>query len=192
MTTPLALDLATLPVALAGAGPALVKRLTLLDAEQVPNLHIYAPDPTEEVEAAAGVRLIPRLPTEAEVGHYRVLFVAGLPPAGSQHLAALARIHRVLVNVEDTLPLCDFHVPAILRRGDLAIAVSTGGGSPTLSRRLRIYLAELFPKVWEQRIGRIATMREEMRREGASMGEVAAKTEAVIDGEGWFDGRTGK
>jgi len=186
MTVPLALDLATLPVALTGAGPALIKRLTLLDGESVPNLHIYAPKPDEEVEAAAGPRLIPRLPTEAEIAHYRVLFVAGLPTAGSEHLAALARTHRVLVNVEDTLALCDFHVPAILRRGDLAISISTGGGSPTLSRRLRAYLAELFPDVWAGRIRRIAGMREEMRREGATMGEVAERTNAVIDGERWL------
>jgi len=189
MTVPLALDLTTLPTALAGAGPALLKRLTLLDTEQIPNLHIYAPDPSEEVETAAGPRLIPRLPTEAEVAHYRVLFIAGLAQAQSEHLAALARTHRVLLNVEDTLPLCDFHVPAILRRGDLAISISTGGGSPTLSRRLRSYLAELFPEVWAERIRRIATMREAMRREGASLGEVAAKTDAVIDGEGWLKAR---
>jgi precorrin-2 dehydrogenase / sirohydrochlorin ferrochelatase len=189
MTTPLALDLASLPVALTGAGPALLKRLTLLDAESVPNLHIYAPEPDEAVTQAAGPRLIPRLPTEAEIARYRILFVAGLPPAGSEHLAALARTHRVLVNVEDTLPLCDFHVPAILRRGELAISISTGGGSPTLSRRLREYLAALFPEVWAERISRIAGMREEMRREGATMGEVAERTKAVIDGEGWLSSR---
>ena len=186
MTVPLALDLTSLPTALAGAGPALIKRLTLLDSESVPNLHIYAPDPDDELAAAAGTRLIQRLPTEAEIAHYRVLFVAGLPTAQSEHLSALARTHRVLVNVEDTLPLCDFHVPAILRRGDLAIAISTGGGSPTLSRRLRGLLAELFPEVWTERISRIAGMREEMRREGATMGEVAERTNAVIDGEGWL------
>ena len=186
MTVPLALDLATLPTALTGAGPALIKRLALLDGESVPNLHIYAPDPDEAVTEAAGHRLIPRLPTETEIARYRVLFVAGLSAAQSEHLAALARAHRLLVNVEDTLPLCDFHVPSILRRGDLAIAISTGGGSPTLSRRVRGFLAELFPEVWSERISRIAAMREELRREGATMGEVAARTNAVIDGEGWL------
>jgi precorrin-2 dehydrogenase/sirohydrochlorin ferrochelatase len=186
MTVPLALDLATLPTALTGAGPALLKRLMLLDGERTPNLHIYAPAPDAKVKAACGPRLIPRLPTEAEIAHYRVLFIAGLPAAQSEHLAALARSHRVLVNVEDTLALCDFHVPAILRRGDLAISISTGGGSPTLSRRLRAYLAELFPEVWAERIKRIAAMREEMRREGATTGEVAARTDAVIDGEHWL------
>jgi precorrin-2 dehydrogenase/sirohydrochlorin ferrochelatase len=186
MTVPLALDLAALPVALTGAGPALIKRVTLLDGESVPNLHIYAPAADAEVAAAAGPRLIPRLPTGAEIARYRLLFVAGLPAAQSEHLAALARSHRVLVNVEDTLALCDFHVPAILRRGDLAISISTDGGSPTLSRRLREYLGELFPPVWAERIRWIAGMRDEMRREGASMGEVAVKTNAVIDEEGWL------
>jgi precorrin-2 dehydrogenase/sirohydrochlorin ferrochelatase len=186
MTVPLALDLAVLPVALTGSGPALIKRLTLLDGEAVPNLHVYAPDPDAEATAAAGPRLIPRLPTEAEIAAVRILFVAGLPDAQSEHLATLARVHRVLVNVEDTQAFCDFHVPAILRRGDLAISISTGGGSPTVSRRLRAHMAELFPPVWAERIRRIAAMRGAMRRDGASLGEIAARTNAVIDEEGWL------
>jgi precorrin-2 dehydrogenase/sirohydrochlorin ferrochelatase len=136
--------------------------------------------------ASARPPIHPRLPTEAEIAHYRLLFVAGLPDAQSEHLATLARQYRVLVNVEDTLPLCDFHVPAILRRGELAISISTGGGSPTLSRRLRTYMEKLFPPVWAERIRRIAAMREDMRREGASLGEVAERTNTVIDEEGWL------
>jgi len=184
MTVPLALDLGTLPTALAGGGAPLLKRLTLLDGEQVRGLRIYSPDPA--VAEAAGSRLVPRLPDEAEIAACRVLFVAGLPPDRSAELAAIARGHRVLVNVEDTLPLCDFHVPAILRRGDLAIAISTGGGSPTLSRRLRAYLAELFPEAWTDRIARIAEMRRQMRETGASNAEIARVTDAVIDDEGWL------
>jgi precorrin-2 dehydrogenase/sirohydrochlorin ferrochelatase len=187
MTVPLALDLAILPVALTGSGPALIKRLTLLDSESVSGLTVYAPDPEPGVMTeAAGQRLVPRLPTEAEIAACRILFVAGLPFAQSAELAALARNHRVLVNVEDTLSLCDFHVPAILRRGDLAISISTGGGSPTLSRRLRSYLGDLFPPEWADRIKRIAIQREKMRRDGASMGEIAAETNALIDKESWL------
>jgi precorrin-2 dehydrogenase/sirohydrochlorin ferrochelatase len=186
MTVPLALDLAVLPVALTGAGPALIKRLTLLDGETVPGLRVYAPSPEPAVIAAAAGRLVQRLPTEAEIAACRVLFVAGLPFTQSAELAAQARRRRVLVNVEDTLSLCDFHVPAILRRGDLAISISTGGGSPTLSRRLRAYLGGLFPTVWSNRVGRIAAMRETMRNDGASMSEIAARTNAMIDEEGWL------
>jgi precorrin-2 dehydrogenase/sirohydrochlorin ferrochelatase len=186
MTVPLALDLAVLPVALTGSGPALIKRLTLLDSENVPGLIIYAPNPEPGVTETAGERLVPRLPNETEIAGCRVLFVAGLPHTQSAELAAIARNHRVLVNVEDTLSLCDFHVPAILRRGDLAISISTGGGSPTLSRRLRAYLGDLFPPEWADRIKRIAAQREKMRRDGANMGEVAAETNALIDNEGWL------
>jgi precorrin-2 dehydrogenase len=186
MTVPLALDLAVLPVALAGSGPALIKRLTLLDSETVPGLIIYAPNPEPGLAEAAGERLVPRLPARTEIAACRVLFVAGLTFAQSAELAAIAREHRVLVNVEDTLSLCDFHVPAILRRGDLAISISTGGGSPTLSRRLRTYLSDLFPPEWAGRIKRIATQREKMRRDGANMGEIAAETNALIDNEGWL------
>jgi precorrin-2 dehydrogenase/sirohydrochlorin ferrochelatase len=186
MTVPLALDLALLPTALTGAGPALIKRLTLLDSEGVPGLAIYAPDPEHALADAAGERLIPRLPTEDEIAACRVFFVAGLPFAQSAELASIARNHRVLINVEDTLPLCDFHVSAILRRGDLAISISTGGASPTLARRLRSHMTTLFPPEWAERINRIATLRQDMRGEGAGMSEVAQATDALIDSEGWL------
>jgi precorrin-2 dehydrogenase / sirohydrochlorin ferrochelatase len=186
MTVPLALDLVVLPVVLTGSGPALIKRLTLLDSESVSGLTVYTPNLEPGVTEAAGERLVPRLPSETEIAACRVLFVAGLPFAQSAELAALARNHRVLVNVEDTLSLCDFHVPAILRRGDLAISISTGGGSPSLSRRLRGYLSDLFTPEWADRIKRIATQREKMRRDGASMSEVAAETNALIDKEDWL------
>lgn len=186
MTVPLALDLGLLPTALTGGGPALIKRLTLLDGERIPNLKIFAPDPDDTVTLAAGGRLMARLPTEGEIAACRVLFVAGLPSAQSAALAALARTHRVLVNVEDTLPLCDFHVPAILRRGDLALSISTGGASPTLARRLRADLEARFPTSWAERIALIAALRTEMRIQGAPMNEVAAATDRLIDEEGWL------
>jgi precorrin-2 dehydrogenase/sirohydrochlorin ferrochelatase len=186
MTTPLALDLAALPAALTGAGPALIKRLALLDGENAPGLLIYAADPEPALVALAGARLIPRWPREEDIAALRLLFVAGLGPEQSAALASLARAHRVLVNVEDTLPLCDFHVPAILRRGELALSISTGGASPTLARRLRSHLENLFPAEWAERIRRIAALRRSMRDKGAGMGEVMAATDALIDSEGWL------
>ena len=44
---------------------------------------------------------------------------------------------RIFTNVVDQKPLCSFIAPAICRRGDLVIAISTGGGSPTIAKRLR-------------------------------------------------------
>lgn len=187
MNLPLALDLALLPAALAGAGQPLIKRLGLLDGERIPGLAIFAPQPDPVVARAAGGRLVARLPTEAEIAGLRVLFVAGLPMADSASLAALARDHRVLVNVEDSPPLCDFHVPAILRRGDLAISVSTGGRSPALARRLRAHLETLLPESWAGRTEQVARLRERLRAQGASAAEIVKAVDALIDREGWLE-----
>jgi precorrin-2 dehydrogenase/sirohydrochlorin ferrochelatase len=171
---------------LAGAGEALRKRLALLDSEAIPNLIVYAPDPEPALRAACGAGLTPRLPTEAEIAALRVLFVAGLPAEQSSSLATLARKHRVLVNVEDVLPLCDFHVPAILRRGDLALSISTGGKSPALARRLRNWMERALPATWDERLARVAAQRERLRAQGAGPAEIAAATNALIDSENWL------
>ena len=59
-----------------------------------------------------------------------------------------ARSANVLVNVEDVLPLCDFHTPAVLRRGQLTLAAGTGGASPAVARAARERLEAAFPESW--------------------------------------------
>ena len=48
----------------------------------------------------------------------------------------------MLVNVVDVPPLCNFILPAIIRTGPLAIAISTAGASPALAKRIRNEIAE--------------------------------------------------
>jgi siroheme synthase-like protein len=50
----------------------------------------------------------------------------------------------MLVNVVDVPPLCNFILPAIVRTGPLAIAISTAGASPALAKRMKREIAELF------------------------------------------------
>ncbi len=55
-----------------------------------------------------------------------------------------AEARAMLVNVVDVPPLCNFILPAILRTGPLAIAISTAGASPALAKRMKREVAELF------------------------------------------------
>jgi siroheme synthase-like protein len=56
----------------------------------------------------------------------------------------------MLVNVVDVPPLCNFILPAILRSGPLAIAISTAGASPALAKRMKREIGELFGEEYAQ------------------------------------------
>lgn len=57
-----------------------------------------------------------------------------------------AKDRKVLVNVADTPELCDFYLGSIVTKGDLKIAISTNGMSPTLSKRLREFFEAVIPE----------------------------------------------
>lgn len=175
---PLVLDVSSWPVVLVGAGEAGRKRLALLTEAGVADLRVFAPD--NDLPGAAC------LPTDAEVASARLLFVAGLPEPESARLAGVARAHRVLVNVEDVIPLCDAHVPSIVRRGDLLLTVSTAGRSPGLAVALRERLAAEFGPEWSERLDALAAHREALRARGLRYGEVLAQTRAFLAERGWL------
>jgi siroheme synthase-like protein len=60
------------------------------------------------------------------------------------HVFDDAERRAMLVNVVDVPPLCNFILPAIVRTGPLAVAVSTAGASPALAKRMKREIAELF------------------------------------------------
>jgi siroheme synthase-like protein len=61
-----------------------------------------------------------------------------------------AEARAMLVNVADVTPLCNFILPAIVRNGPLAIAISTAGASPALAKRMKREIAELFGEEYAQ------------------------------------------
>src|SRR5204863_181047 len=70
----------------------------------------------------------------------------------------------VLVNVMDDPARCDFAAPAVVRRGDLTIAVSTSGRSPALARRLREELEHRFGDEWAEILDVVGDVRDEINR----------------------------
>jgi siroheme synthase-like protein len=65
----------------------------------------------------------------------------------------------MLVNVVDVPPLCNFILPAIVRSGPLAIAISTAGASPALAKRIKSELAAEYGEVY----ARLAVLLNEVR-----------------------------
>jgi len=182
---PIVVDLVKLRVILAGNGPQAVRRLSLLDEDCAGSVTVHAPAPSEALVSCAGARLVRRWPTPAEVASVRLLLIAdGIEASALSGLVAAARAAGTLVNVEDRPELSDFHSPAMVRRGDLLITVSTGGRSPALARRLGRFLAEVFGPEWQARLADLAALRSQWREGGANPSTICARTEDWVERHG--------
>lgn len=80
-----------------------------------------------------------------------------------------AEARNMLCNVVDAPSLCSFTVPSTVRRGDLALAVSTGGASPVLARHIRRRLEEEYGPEWEGLVSLMRDLRDELKARHADM-----------------------
>jgi precorrin-2 dehydrogenase/sirohydrochlorin ferrochelatase len=89
----------------------------------------------------------------------------------------------LLVNAVDQPELCNFLVPAVVRRGDLTIAVSTGGKSPLLARRLREELEGRYGEQYEEYLDLLAELRRQVLRQAPEAREKQEILESLVSGE---------
>src|SRR4051812_21147111 len=96
-------------------------------------------------------------------------------------IASEARARGVLVNVMDDVPNCDFAAPAIVRRGDLVIAISTGGKSPALAKRLREEMSQRFGPEWEEVMRLVGEVRQQTMPILPNIAERAKRWSKALD-----------
>jgi len=183
---PLSLDAARLEIALVGRGEAVLRRLAALDAADARRLTVFSDAPPAGLAGAAGDRLRRRLPAAGELARARLVAIAGLPPELAEAMAALAAGRGALVHVEDMPALCDVHMPAVVRRGALSIAISTGGRSPGLARLFKTLLEPLIDARWGLWLEELAVQRARWRAAGHAMAEVSRRTAAFVRAKGWL------
>lgn len=168
---PIHVDPALTQIGLVGRGTLAVRRLAWFQGLGATPL-IFSDRPEPELLAAAGSDLILRLPSSEDLADIQIMWVADLEPAEAELLGRAARKAKVLLNTEDVLPLCDFHTPAVVRRGRLVLSAGTGGGSPAAASYVRERLAAAFPEAWAQILETLTAERLEQKKAGASMAEM--------------------
>ncbi|HEY1372115.1 MAG TPA: bifunctional precorrin-2 dehydrogenase/sirohydrochlorin ferrochelatase [Candidatus Binatia bacterium] len=138
------------------------------------------------LEAAASVTLVSPMLTETlerwvkekkirhymreyrkgDLAGYRLAFVATDNPPINRAVYEEAQEAGVLLNSADDPAHCDFILPSVLRRGELQVAVATGGASPALSRAIREELEEYFSEDYELLSDVVADVRRELKEKG--------------------------
>lgn len=89
----------------------------------------------------------------------------------------------ILVNIVDDPVKCDFILPSIVQQGDLSIAISTGGKSPALAKKLREDLENLYGPEYQTLLKVLGKLREKMVVRGRSSDENKQRFDAVIDSD---------
>ncbi len=165
-TFPVFLDIARTPPLVIGGGTlAAAKVRTLLT--RAPCVTVAAPSLTDELRqhlADGHITWLQRLPSVADLAGRPLIVCATEDDAEDARLSAQARQANIPVNVPDKPGLCTFAFGALVRRGDLSIAIGTDGAAPVLAAHLRAWLErELHP-----RLGRLTAIARTYRQRVAA------------------------
>ena len=181
---PVFFDLSGQQVLIVGGGEVARRKVSLLERTGA-LITVVAPEIAPELmqRAAAGkLKLAIREFAPDDLDGARLVIVATSRRAVNRWIAKLSEARNIPVNVVDDREASRFIVPAIIDRDPVLVAVSTGGTSPVLARRLRERLEALIPA----RIGELASwlkaLRETSRRKLRDTGERRRYFEAVVDG----------
>lgn len=83
--------------------------------------------------------------------------------AVSSSVVKAANEKKVLVNAADKPDLCDFYLGSVVQKGNLKVAISTNGKSPTLAKRLKEVLNDCFPDEFDELLQNMQTIRNSLK-----------------------------
>lgn len=168
---PVYLDLRDLPVLVVGAGPVAARKVAGLAAAGA-RVTVVAPEVSAALDRSSVVALHERAFEPGDLDGMRLVVTATGRSDVDAAVAAAATAAGIWVNAADQPEDCSFILPAIARNGPLSIAVSTGGTSPALARRLRDRAAELLTD-------EVVALALELRRRRAAVRAAGGSTEDV-------------
>ena len=165
---PLFVELAGRPCVVIGGGAVAERKVhALLTAGAVVTVVSPALSPALATLADAGrIAHVARLYAEGDLAGAALAFAATDDGAVNADVAHEGRMRGVWVNAADDPPHCDAILPAVLRRGEITVAVSTGGASPALARAVRERLERALPPAYAVLARVAADARRELRAAG--------------------------
>jgi precorrin-2 dehydrogenase/sirohydrochlorin ferrochelatase len=175
---PAFLKLENLRVLLVGGGNVGLEKLTAI-LRSSPNTTVtvvsisFLAELRELAARHSHTQLIERGWLETDLDGADIVFAATDDPALHRRIKNAARTRRLLVNVADTPDLCDFYLSSVVQKGQLKVAISTNGKSPTVAKRVRAVLEEALPDELDEVLQQMTVIR------GRLAGDFASKVKSL-------------
>jgi precorrin-2 dehydrogenase/sirohydrochlorin ferrochelatase len=181
---PISLDLAGHRCVVIGTLPVSEGKVDALLAGGATEVVVIATAPEgtlADLEGKYAVRVLRREWEPADLDHGTLCI--GWAPSQDERdrLAREARSRGVLINVVDDIANCDWAMPSIVRRGELVLAISSGGASPALTKKLREHLQNEFGEEWAGVLVVLREVREETMPLLPDFGIRAQRWSAALD-----------
>jgi uncharacterized protein len=164
---PIFLKLEELQVLLVGAGKVGLEKLqAIISNAPATTVQVVAAIVSEEVKQfAAGYNNISIEERPFETGDLEekdLVVIAIDDKEMSRNIRQFAKQKRVLVNVADKPELCDFYLGSIVQKGNLKIAISTNGKSPTIAKRIKETLNDTLPEEIDELLQNMQLIRNKL------------------------------
>jgi siroheme synthase-like protein len=182
---PVFIKLHTLQTLLVGAGPiGLEKLTTLLSNSPLAQIKIVALEIIPEVEALSrdfpNVHLHQKAFEIQDLDDVHLVIAATNNDKLNLEIRAAAKERKLLVNFADKPALCDFYLGSVVKKGDLKIAISTNGKSPTVAKRLKELLNESLPDDIDLALQQMAALRLTLEGDFAEKVRVLNEVTSVL------------
>ncbi|MBC8987935.1 TSUP family transporter [Pedobacter sp. N36a] len=161
---PVFIKLNTIRTVLIGAGPVGLEKLAaILSNSPEARIRVIAtevlPEFRELAAAHEGVIILQREFMTGDLDHADLVVAATNNNVLNQQIRLEADQRNLLANFADKPDLCNFYLGSIVKKGDLKIAISTNGKSPTIAKRLKEVLNENLPEALIDTLGNMEALR---------------------------------
>lgn len=189
---PVFLKLENLRTLVVGGGHVGLEKLNALLANSPDaQVTVVDPQPLPEVFALSGqhtgLTIYERSFEESDLHLHDIVIIAAGNKELSHVIKELANGRNLLVNVADTPDLCDFYLASIVQKGNLKLAISTNGKSPTIAKRLREILGEAIPMEINESLDNLGTIRSNLNGDFAAKVKKLNAITAILAAKGQKD-----
>jgi uncharacterized protein len=165
---PVFLKLENLSVLIVGGGKIGLEKLSaILSNSPETKIRLVSITICDEVRALAAnhsnIELKERIFLPLDVDERDVVIIAIDDKKESTRIRDVVKAKKKLVNVADKPELCDFYMGSIVKKGNLKIAISTNGKSPTIAKRLKELFNDLLPEEIDELLDNMQQVRAKLK-----------------------------